>query len=144
MTFKAAFYKGTRPGFQGLYSRAVRGWEKGNYSHCELIFNNGRSASSSYTDGGVRFKQIEYDPEHWDFIDLPQELHDVAYHWFINAAIDGIKYDLRANFHFVFGPISEDRNKRFCSEAMMEALGFSEAWRFTPNNSYPTLKRLFK
>ena len=51
---KAAFYKGTRPGLQGIYSRAVRAIDRGPYSHCELVFSDGLSASASYIDGGVR------------------------------------------------------------------------------------------
>ena len=52
---RTAFYKGTRPGWQGIYSRAVRVIDRGPYSHCELVFSDGLSASASYIDGGVRF-----------------------------------------------------------------------------------------
>lgn len=43
----AAFYKSTRPGWTGLYNRIIRWWERGDYSHCELIFSDGLAASSS-------------------------------------------------------------------------------------------------
>jgi len=29
-------------------------------------------------DGGVRFKRIDYDPDHWDFIELPDHLEPAA------------------------------------------------------------------
>ena len=67
---QVAFYKGTRSGIAGIYSRGVRFITKGKYSHCELIFSDGMSASASFMDGGVRFKRIEYDPAHWDIIDV--------------------------------------------------------------------------
>lgn len=68
---QAAFYKATRPGWQGIYSRAVRVIDRGPYSHCELVFSDGMSGSASYIDGGVRLKRIDYDPAHWDFVELP-------------------------------------------------------------------------
>ena len=67
---QAAFYKATRPGLQGIYSRAVRWIDRGPYSHCELVVD-GVAYSSSLMDGGVRGKVIQFKPEHWDFIDLP-------------------------------------------------------------------------
>ena len=75
---KAAFYKATRPGLQGLYSRAARAVDRGPYSHCELVFSDGLSGSASYIDGGVRLKRIDFDPEHWDFIELPAHLEPAA------------------------------------------------------------------
>lgn len=44
---KAAFYKATRPGLQGIYSRAVRWIDRGPYSHSEPVFSDGLSASAS-------------------------------------------------------------------------------------------------
>jgi len=82
MGFRAAFYRGTRPGVAGVYSRGVRLVDRGPYSHCELIFSDGMAASASWMDGGVRFKRIDFDPEHWDFIDIPQEKEALARQWF--------------------------------------------------------------
>ena len=67
---KVAFYKGKRGGFAGAFDATVRWWTRGAYSHVELIFSDGMSASASARDGGVRFKRIEFKPEHWDFVDL--------------------------------------------------------------------------
>jgi len=130
--FRAAFYKGIRPGIAGIYSHAVQKWERGEYSHVELVFSDGMSASASFTDKGVRFKQIDYTKvEDWDFIELPAELEAGARQWFVDH--DGEKYDLQGNFHLLIGFIPEDRNRKFCSEAAGYALGFPEAWRFGPN-----------
>jgi hypothetical protein len=67
---KVALYKGKRGGFAGAFDASVRWWTRGPYSHVELVFSDGMSASASARDGGVRFKRIDFKPEHWDFIDL--------------------------------------------------------------------------
>lgn len=46
---RAAFYRGTRPGLQGIYSRAVRWIDRGPYSHSELVFSDGLSASEGFS-----------------------------------------------------------------------------------------------
>lgn len=128
---KVAFYKGTRPGLEGLYSRLVRWIDRGPYSHCELVFSDGVSASASYIDGGVRFKNIIYNPEHWDFIELPNANEAMARAWF--HLHRGEPYDLLGNVRFVFGFTKDSENKWFCSEAVMAALGFEEPYRYGPS-----------
>ena len=135
---KLALYKGTRPGFQGLYSRLVRILDKGIYSHCELVFNDGVSASSSFIDGGVRFKIIIYDPTHWDFIELAPHLEGAARDWF--RSHDKQPYDLWGNVRFAFGFAKESKGKWFCSEAIMAALGFKEAYRYGPNGMVDVIR----
>lgn len=127
---RAAFYKSNRPGLHGLYNRAVRLWCSGPYSHCELVFSDGMSASASFADCGVRFKRIEFDPEKWDFVDLPDHLEPAARDWF--AKHEGKPYDLLGNFGFLWRPIRGEEGAFFCSEAVMAALGAQEPWRFDP------------
>ena len=140
MSFRVAFYKVNHTGIQGIYSRAVRWWTKTIYSHCELIFSNGQAASASFMDGGVRFKQIDFEPEKWDFIDLPDYLEPAARAWFVKY--QGAKYDLLGNLHFVVGAVGDDDSKWFCSEAVAAALGIDKAYRYDPGDLYPILKRL--
>lgn len=128
---RLALYKGTRPGWEGLYSRLVRWLDGGEYSHCELVFGDGVSSSSSYIDGGVRFKLIDYRPEHWDFIELAPHLEDTARDWFRSHV--GQPYDLWGNVRFAFGFARESKGAWFCSEAVMAALGFKEAYRYGPS-----------
>ena len=128
---KAAFYKGTRPGWQGIYSRGVRFIDRGPYSHAELVFSDGLSASDSWMDGGVRFKRIDYDPEHWDFVQLPQHLEAQAREWFDEH--EGDPYDLMGNVRFILPFLPDSEKGSFCSEAVAAALGFREPWRFGPN-----------
>lgn len=131
MTFYAAFYKGTRPGLAGIYNRGVRWWEPGKYSHCELVFSDGLSASSSYIDDGVRFKRIVFNHDNWDFIELPAHLERAAYMWFTKHIGEG--YDLVGNLRFLFDFMRNRNGKWFCSEALGESLGMVEPWRLGPN-----------
>lgn len=141
---KAAFYKGTRPGLQGVYSRAVRWIDRGAYSHGELIFSDGLSASASYIDGGVRFKEIDYSkhPDHWDFMTLPDELEDCARDWFARNA--GAPYDLLGNLRFVLPWLADSERGWFCSEAMAAALRLKEPWRFGPNGMAALLRSSYQ
>lgn len=40
------------------------------FSHVELIFDDGFSFSSSPRENGVRFKEIDYKEERWEFVEL--------------------------------------------------------------------------
>lgn len=135
-----AFYKGTRPGLAGVYSWGVRRMTKGAYSHVECVFSNGECASSSYVDGGVRFKEIKFDPENWDFITIPtgMKLEPFAMTWFLNH--DGEDYDLWGNVHFVIPLIGDDKDTHSCAEAVACALGLKDGWRYSPNTLYNALK----
>ena len=141
---KLALYKGTRLGWEGLYSRLVRWLDRGIYSHCELVFSAGVSASSSYIDGGVRFKIIDYRPGHWDFIEIPDptgEIEQRARAWFREH--NGEPYDLWGNVRFAIGFARDSTGKSFCSEAVMAALGFPEAYRYGPSGMAALLLHIF-
>lgn len=140
MTFRAAFYKGTHPGLPGLYNRAVRLRGRGPYSHVELVFSDGLAASSSYMDGGVRFKQIDFNDGNWDFIELPAGWEAAARAWFM--ANMGKAYDLMGNVFLAVGFFADSADKFFCSEAAAAALGVQQPFRFEPNTLYPTLLRV--
>jgi len=128
---QVAFYKGTRPGFQGVYSRLVRWVDRGPYSHCELVFSDGMSGSASFIDGGVRLKQIDYSPQNWDIFNLPDHLEPAARAWF--EAHKGEPYDLLGNLQFVFWLVREAPTGWFCNEACGAAIGLLEPWRLGPN-----------
>lgn len=136
---RAAFYKATPPGAKGFYNRLIRWWTRSPYSHVELIFSDGYAASSSYMDGGIRFIAGNFDPARWDFIDLPSELEPAARAWFTTNA--GRRYDLLGHLHFILGPVRDDRQGWFCSEAVAEALGLPESWRYDPAVLASTLSR---
>lgn len=131
---KIAFYTGTRPGLAGIYNRMVRWWESGPCSHVELVFSDGWCASSSLSDGGVRFKHIEFDPSRWEIIDLGNLFkEDDARQWFVQRVKEGAKYDLLGQLHFLVAPIHGDKDRYWCSEAVAAALGIQDPWRYGPN-----------
>ena len=130
-----AFYKGqTR-----VFNKLVSWWTRGPYSHTELVVD-GVWYSSSFLDGGVRAKRIEFDPEHWDLIELPDADAASAVKWFEDHA--GQKYDVLGLAGFVVRSLPDDRWKYFCSEAVAAALGFDEAWRLDPNTFAAVLRRM--
>lgn len=141
---KAAFFKGTKSGFSGLFEIAVRAWEKGDYSHVELIFSDGRMASSTFLEGGVRVlpagKLDVSDASLWDIVDLPMFDEDAAMKWFEDN--DTEPYDVWGDAHFVIGFIPEGKKASFCSEAVGAALGFKQPWRLDPNALYCVLTRV--
>jgi hypothetical protein len=131
--FGMMFYKGTRPGIPGIYNRFVRAWDSGPYSHVEVTFSDGWSASSSFEDKGVRFKLIDFDPAKWDFVSLPPEMEDEARTYFVERA-GRVKYDLQGNFHFMIGFIPHANSREFCSESGAGCIKLEDSWRFTPNS----------
>ncbi len=134
-----------------LFNNATAFWTKGTYSHTELVFSDGWSASSSFRDDGVRFKLIKFKPENWDFIDLKDKFNEETAreyflkrvnreHWNDPKAPTVVKYDTFGLFGFVLSPIKDDTSKLFCSESTMDSLGFGEAYRFSPNHTVGTMK----
>ena len=128
---KIAFYKANKKGMAGIYNRGVKWIEDGIYSHCEIIFSDGLSASSSFMDGGVRFKEIEYDLEKWDIYDVSWADESYARQYFIKSI--GRHYNVLGNIHFIFGFVRGNTEGLFCSEACAEALGLENGWQFAPN-----------
>lgn len=123
---KLALYKGNSK----FLDRVTASWTMGKYSHCEMCFSDGVCASSSRIDGGVRFKTIDFKIGEWDFIELPGDESKVRA-WFEEH--EGDKYDHLGLLGFILRPISGKIGYWVCGEAIMEALGFSDSWRYCPN-----------
>jgi hypothetical protein len=92
-------------------------------------------------DGGVRFKTIEFDPAHWDFIDIPDHYEPAALAWF--TAHEGQGYDLMGNINFVAWMVPQDTSKWFCSESIAAALGIKDAWRYSPALLFSALELVY-
>lgn len=135
---QVAFYKGKGK----LFNYAIRWWTKSQYSHCEVIMDSGLSIGSSFMDGGVRPKAIDYTkhPDRWDFIDIGPETPERL------ARIEemrGMKYDTLGTFGFVWGPAEEDKGKVFCSDFAARVDGLPDSWRFDPGLLYAVLKYIY-
>lgn len=137
---KAAFYKGN----YRLFNKLTAWWDNGKYTHMELVFNDQVAASSSFMDGGVRFKSIQFDVSRWDFIELPGELFNEnnSRDWFTLHL--GKKYDFAGLIRFAWGALPERKSKYFCSEACLTSLGIKESWRFTPNSAHALLTSIIE
>ena len=136
---KVAFYKGKGR----LFNAAVRWWTQSPHSHCEIVMDNGLSIGSSYRDGGVRRKMIDY-AEHsdrWDFIDIGPETPERL------ARIDsmfGMKYDLRGILGMVWRAAKEDKRKVFCSDFVACVEGLPDSWRFDPGLLHGVLQFIYE
>lgn len=133
---KVAFYKGTRPGLQGIFNVLVRWWTGGPYSHCEVIlieYPDGTvlCGSASQLDGGVRLKRMALNPARWDVLSLPKGEEERVQAWFEQHL--GRGYDYLGLLGFLVRPIKGRSKRWFCSEAVAAAVGMPEAWRFCPN-----------
>lgn len=111
-------------------NRVIRWRTQSAYSHCELVIG-GRCYSSSGRDDGVRGKLININDGGWDVIELPWvDAQDVL------AFYEQTQYDDYDYLGAILGRAGdvklEDREAWFCSEWCAAAIGFSEAWRFTP------------
>lgn len=123
---KIALYKGKKT----ITDKLIAWWDKGLYSHVELVFSDGICASSSPRDGGVRLKKIDLTPDKWDVFDIHAFDEVSARDWFERNTGSG--YDYWGVFGFVLRA-QQDKTRFFCSESVLASLGFKEAWRFTPN-----------
>lgn len=131
---KIAFYKGRKR----LFNRFVSWWTSGPYSHCEAVFEMAHGItgpvlcwSSSWMDGGVRWKEMTLDPDHWDIIDVPTFDDARVLCWFCDHQNDN--YDLLGLLSTSL-PIRHAAVRWFCSEAIGAAVGMQESWRFDPNS----------
>jgi hypothetical protein len=95
-------------------------------------------------DGGVRFKPadaIDFTTADWVLVPLPPELEAAALAR-CEARV-GQSYDLRGNLCFIFPWGNRDsRQKVFCIELVMDALGFEDAWRHGVNAGMSACRRI--
>lgn len=140
----AAFFKGHSSGLAGLFDILDHAWMDGDYSHCELVFTDGRSASADITSG-VRFTvagSIDFsDTSQWTTVPLNPKVFDEGQALLWYSKHDGAKYDTWGDAHFVDGFIRPHPGEFFCSESMMDALQFDQGWRFDPNAACYVLNR---
>lgn len=135
--FRIAFRKGDNR----LISRLIRWWERGQYSHCELVFSDGATASATVHDEGIYIGRKEMPEDEWDFIELPAHLEPRARAWF--EAHEGKAYDYLGDISFVLDFVPASRDKWFCSRACADALGFVEAWRYGPNTLASAIRSFY-
>lgn len=139
MEIRIAFYKKSKTLFWRLICfQQRRFWipeRYARYSHVEIdFFWEHGSFSSSEQDEWVRFKQIEWNPENWDFIELDVSKKNFERILTFCKKEEGNRYGKVGIF---FAQILNFNLKRrwtwFCSEIVTRAL--QEAWMCCPLNS---------
>jgi len=110
------------------------------YSHCELVFSDGMSFSSSPREGKCRFKNINYSDK-WCIIDLPSITSEKESQIrFECSRYVGKKYDYLGIFFWFLIPVGiEDGSRWWCSEVCSKLLGLMR-YRISPNR----LAEMFK
>ena len=114
---RLASYKAFNPDSTWL-DKAIGIFTFGKYSHSEMVFSDGQSFSVSSRDGGSRIKQINFNPEHWDFVELhiSTEVESEIYE---ECATYSLKYDY---FGAIFRLCIFRTDKAFCSEAIVDLI----------------------
>lgn len=132
---RLAFYKANGTFYDGL----IRFVTHGPYSHCELVFSDGRWFSSSPRDGGVRFKYIQPKPDAWDYFEIPiNPSQELEMYMFCQSQV-GCGYDWVGVARFVLPVLQPSKRRWFCSEicvAALQRVGLllgARACNFSPN-----------
>jgi hypothetical protein len=109
---KIIFYKAK----YGTYWDKFIAWlTDGPFSHCEIVFSDGKCFSASPRHGGVRFKDINIIEERWTEIDLgdiPEE--EEIINWCSTQI--GKKYDYFGAIGLVIPFFPNDPETWYCSE----------------------------
>lgn len=132
MIVKIALYKGPPTTQPRLFAhRAICSVTKGPYSHCELIDAEGWGWSSSYWDGGVRRKQVDFNSGRWDVIEVEGD-REKAVAWF--EANNGEPYGWWGLLAWLLPFRLSDAKHPFCSSCIAMALDRPNAWKVSPND----------
>ena len=125
MTVQIAFFKGSK---NSVFDWLIRWRTQSQVSHCEIVIDG--QMYSSYPGKGVR-KAVFVNTPDWVVMDLPAVDPKQVLDFFektIGMRYDWIAVILGQSFYIDL----ENTNRYFCSEWCAEALGFPQAWRFTP------------
>jgi hypothetical protein len=114
-----AFFKG--PGF---VSRLIKIWTRSKYSHCELVFDDGRRFSAdTEMPMHTRFSTEAMTSKNWDFVHIPMSQADEnKIKGFCFEEI-GCRYDWTGIFLSQFIRLGyQSKTKWFCSEVCVAGL----------------------
>ena len=119
-----AFYRGRDHGRR--LDRLVAAHDHGRHSHVELVFGPLAGAalcfSSSWRDGGARFKRVRLRPGRFDLLPVPATDDEAAAVRRWCAARVGGRYDLPGVLAFKLPAVRHRLHWWFCSEICCAAL----------------------
>jgi hypothetical protein len=126
------FYKGPATSLKHKIAHwGIKLFTASKYSHVELRIDN-MCWSSDIRTGKVRVKEIPLN-EKWDVVEVEGN-SETANAWFLERA--GQSYDWVGIFRFILPFLKHRENKWFCSEACAAALGYENAYRYTPQKLF--------
>ena len=136
-----AFYEGKGK----LLNAIIRAVTRSRYSHCELVRadwppREGETLtclSASAWDGGIREKEITFDPGKWTFVPVPWAPSD-AWDRAVEKRPAPYDYPGLVLSHFLNLRIHA-RRRWFCSELCAHAVGLRRPARFAPGDLYEEL-----
>lgn len=117
MKLRLIFYKA-----EGRFvDKLIRWWTNSIYSHCEILFPDGRIFSADAWYGSVRYSK-SYNLDNWDMqeIDIDEAELKRLCEWCDWK--NGSAYDWFGVIAFVLPFVHEDTKKWFCSELCASAL----------------------
>jgi hypothetical protein len=114
-----------RAEFGGWIDKAIAAHDRGIFSHVELFWEKRETDnwfSSSWRDGGTRFKQIDGSTGHWRYVNVPAtlEYEDRVYEWCRGEV--GHEYDMAGVVNFLIPLRKPDPTRWFCSEVTSYSL----------------------
>ena len=129
---RLALLRAPLPGWHTrIAHRAGAALDHTDWSHGEIIFKD-RYTGSSWARTGVdllKFDERRYAEDIWDFYELPDRLEDDVRQWFRDHRFE--PYDVLGPARFALGVLRQTENRWFCHEAIAEALGLPDSWRWT-------------
>ena len=136
-TVYLASYRGQEKGVNGLLSRLIKFFTKGDYSHTEICVGQPFDGavlcvSSVKAEGGVRGKVMQLTRDEWDVIPLatvyPQQVVN-----FLNEH-KGEPYDTIGAVRSVLPFVGRQHpTDWFCSEIAATIIGIKDPWRWHPS-----------
>jgi hypothetical protein len=105
--------------------KAIAAHDGGELSHVEAYWEKRETDnwfSSSWRDGGTRFKNIDAGSGHWRFVNVPAtlEFEDRMYEWCRGEL--GVQYDMSGCLAVALPWRKQDPTRWFCSEAISAGL----------------------
>lgn len=119
MKVRVAFYKA-----KGKWvDTVIRLITRSKYSHCELLFEDGRMFSSDAWNGGVRWN-TNYNVDNWDILEFSVDTY--RYKSLISWCVtkESLGYDYWGVVRFLIPFFPQDPTRWFCSELCAAGLKF--------------------
>ena len=139
---KLAFYKAFQPNAT-LLDKTIAICTFGKYSHVEVVFSDSMAFSISPRDKMSRFKRIDFNPEHWDFVELNITKKEEDYIRAMSYQYQNYKYDYVGAITSATLVCIQKDNKLFCSELASKMIrnskkycGLKKDCRYSPNELF--------